>query len=132
MTFRNNAIFLCLAFIMLGCVGDDSVLPSVSITDGDINPASAPVPETGQTTCYDALGNTIACLDSGQDGELQKGVAWPSPRFTDYGDGTVRDNLTGLTWMKEADCIGILLLIMMVTPAMAWCTGKAPLISWPQ
>ena len=34
---------------------------------------------TGQTTRY----------DTGDDGDLEKGVAWPSPRFTDHGDGTV-------------------------------------------
>ena len=27
---------------------------------------------------------------------------WPRPRFTDMNDGTVRDNLTDLTWTKDA------------------------------
>jgi len=53
----------------------------------------APVPKTGQTTLY----------ATGDDGDLEKGVAWPSPRFTDNGNGTVTDNLTGLMWMKNAD-----------------------------
>jgi hypothetical protein len=35
---------------------------------------------------------------------LQKGLAWPVPRFTDNGDGTVRDNLTDLLWLKNANC----------------------------
>jgi Protein of unknown function (DUF1566) len=43
-------------------------------------------------------------LKIGEDGELQKGIAWPNPRFTDNGDGTVADNLTGLIWLKNADC----------------------------
>jgi hypothetical protein len=30
----------------------------------------------------------------------------PSPRFTDNLDGTVADHLTGLTWLKTADCDG--------------------------
>ena len=34
------------------------------------------------------------------------GVAWPNPRFTDNLDGTVTDNLTGLIWLKNADCFG--------------------------
>ena len=51
---------------------------------------SAPVPETGQRTSY----------RTGDDGHLEKGVAWPDPRFTDHGDGTVTDNLTGLEWVK--------------------------------
>jgi hypothetical protein len=44
----------------------------------------------------------------GDDGALRTGVAWPSPRFTDHEDGTVTDNLTGLMWLKDADCFGML------------------------
>ena len=29
-----------------------------------------------------------------------------SPRFTDNTDGTVSDNLTGLIWLKDANCFG--------------------------
>ena len=65
----------------------------------------AAVPKTGQTTCYDASGNTVTCANTGQDGELQKGVDLPSPRFTDNSDGTVTDNLTGLIWLKNANCV---------------------------
>ena len=54
----------------------------------------APVPKTGQSTSY----------VPGDDGDLQKGVAWPNPRFTDNLDGTVSDNLTGLIWVKNANC----------------------------
>jgi hypothetical protein len=55
-----------------------------------------PVPKTGQT---DAHG-------IGDDGDFEKGVAWPIPRFTDNGNGTVTDNLTGLIWLKNANCFG--------------------------
>ena len=65
----------------------------------------APVEKTGQTTCYDALYNTIDCTGTGQDGEYQKGVEWPVPRFTDNGNGTITDNLTGLMWAKNAQQI---------------------------
>ena len=41
------------------------------------------------------------------DGDLQKGVAWPTPRFTDNNNGTVTDNLTGLIWMKNANAFGM-------------------------
>ena len=64
----------------------------------------APVPKTGQTICYDAGGTAISCTGTGQDGEYQRGVAWPAPRFTDNDDGTVTDNLTGLIWLKDASC----------------------------
>jgi hypothetical protein len=58
------------------------------------NRAPAPVPKTGQTTS----------ARTGDDGDLEMGVAWPSPRFTDNGDGTVTDNLTGLIWLENANC----------------------------
>ncbi|TLM65893.1 MAG: DUF1566 domain-containing protein [Deltaproteobacteria bacterium] len=72
------------------------------------------VPQTGQTTCWDANGSPISCAGTGQDGEIRAGVPWPSPRFTDNGDGTVTDNLTGLIWAQDASsppagsCAGLL------------------------
>ena len=54
----------------------------------------APVPKTGQTTSY----------ATGDDGDLERGVALPNPRFTDNGNGSVTDNLTGLIWLKDANC----------------------------
>ena len=66
----------------------------------------APVPKTGLYRCYSWEGNQIACTGTGQDGELQKGIEWPNPRFTDKLDGTVTDKLTGLIWLKNADCFG--------------------------
>ena len=48
------------------------------------------VPKTGQASGFTA----------GDDGDLQRGVAWPDPRFTDNSNGTVTDNLTGLMWVK--------------------------------
>lgn len=48
----------------------------------------------------------IASYHVGDDGALQRGVAWPAQRFVDHGDGTVTDALTGLMWLKDADCFG--------------------------
>ena len=39
------------------------------------------LPQTGQTVCYDSLGDIIPCLGTGQDGDILAGVAWPNPRF---------------------------------------------------
>jgi hypothetical protein len=49
---------------------------------------------TGQRTGY----------GPGDDGSWPRGVASPNPRFTDNGNGTVTDNLTGLIWLKNANC----------------------------
>jgi Protein of unknown function (DUF1566) len=56
--------------------------------------AQALVPQTGQTTTYAA----------GDDGAIRAGVALPNPRFADNSDGTITDNLTRLTWLKNANC----------------------------
>jgi hypothetical protein len=56
--------------------------------------ATIHLPKTGQTGSY----------ATGDDGYNQTGVVWPAPRFTDTGDGTVTDNLTGLVWLKDANC----------------------------
>ena len=70
------------------------LLSILAIQKSAIAQNSALVPKTGQTQSY----------SSGDDGDLQKGVQWPDPRFTDNGDGTVTDNLTGLIWLKNANC----------------------------
>ena len=64
------------------------------------------LPRTGQTGCWDTNGNAIDCAGTGQDGEKRAGVAWPEPRFTDNGDQTMTDNLTGLIWTKDGNAPG--------------------------
>jgi len=67
---------------------------------------SVNLPKTGQTKCYHQDGYELTdCADTGQDGDIQAGVDWPVPRFTDNGDGTITDHLTGLMWLKDAECI---------------------------
>jgi PKD repeat protein len=59
----------------------------------------APVAKTWQAYSY----------ATGDDGDLQKGVMWPgygNDRWTDNENGTVTDNLTGLIWLKNANCWG--------------------------
>jgi len=63
------------------------------------------IPKTGQISCYDSTGILISCTGTGQDGEVQSGVEWPTPRFANNGDGTINDNLTGLMWLKDANCM---------------------------
>jgi hypothetical protein len=72
----------------------------------------APVPKTGQTNPYDYTGT---------DGNLHKGVAWPTPRFTDNSNGTVTDNLTGLIWLKNANYF----IARTWTQALSDCNGLA-------
>lgn len=67
------------------------------VRGGNPSTARAPLPMTGQTVSYAA----------DDDGSLQIGIAWPSPRFTDPAGLTpitgdlVVDQLTGLMWPKD-------------------------------
>jgi hypothetical protein len=58
--------------------------------------------KTGQTTCFFGAPTyaVIPCAGTGQDGELQKGLA---RAYVDNGDGTITDTKTGLMWEKLSD-----------------------------
>ena len=87
----------------------------------------ARVPQTGQTQCWDANGAPLDCAGTGQDGELQAGVPWPDPRFTDNGDGTVTDNLTNLVWLKNANLFGEVMLDQALENARNLASGSCGL-----
>ncbi|MCP4707919.1 MAG: DUF1566 domain-containing protein [Planctomycetes bacterium] len=70
--------------------------PQVGTATDSSCPYPAAVEKTGQTSSQ----------ESGDDGALQTGVDWPNPRFTNNDNGTVTDNLTGLIWLKNANCFG--------------------------
>lgn len=78
---------------------DYIALPDTSLTGANFiaydgsNPLVI-LPATGQLTSY----------VSGDDGSRRKGVAWPTTRFVNNLNGTVTDNLTGLTWLQNAGC----------------------------
>lgn len=68
-------------------------LPSSSLT--------YPIVDTGQLSCYSET-DWMPCADaggalSGQDAQY----AGAQPSYTDNGDGTVTDNVTGLMWQKD-------------------------------
>jgi hypothetical protein len=93
---RVLLIFLSLVLALVGwsavCADDGFyVIPVVKKSTPVI--LNAPVPKTGQTISYGAR----------DDGELEKGVAWPTPRFTNNNNGTVTDGLTGLIWLHNAN-----------------------------
>jgi hypothetical protein len=80
------------ALILPGLLGANDAFFPIVVSKKNFAPAE----KTGQTASY----------ATGDDGDLQKGVAWPNPRFTDNENGTVTDNLTGLLWLKNANCFG--------------------------
>lgn len=96
---RLISVYVLFGFLLTACGGGG---------DGD-TPATIPagviaLPKTGQTICSDDSGVVVDCTGTGQDGELQTGVAEPSPRFTVDGSGNcVTDNLTGIMWTQNAN-----------------------------
>jgi hypothetical protein len=61
----------------------------------DAGGGAVAIPKTGKTSKY----------RTGDDGDLQKGVSWPAPRFVDYGNGIITDNLTGLMWEQAPEAV---------------------------
>ena len=80
---------------------------------------AGPVPDTGQTKCYDASGNEITCPQPGEPFYGQDAqYAGPNRSYTKLGQGGVelpdtataadgwvmtRDNVTGLIWELKTD-----------------------------
>ena len=56
---------------------------------------SVKLPATGMYVIY----------ASGDDGSVRAGAPLTYPRFVDNGNDTVTDTITGLIWLKKADCI---------------------------
>ncbi|MHC4310758.1 MAG: Lcl C-terminal domain-containing protein, partial [Planctomycetota bacterium] len=91
-------------------LAEEGFLSSMSKTEfGKIWPVRSGKPgiitlrQTGQNDCYDSAGVLIDCMDTGQDGDTLTGRPWPDPRFTDNGDETITDNLTGIVWAQNTN-----------------------------
>ncbi|XDD50590.1 DUF1566 domain-containing protein [Leptospira sp. WS92.C1] len=77
---------------------------------------SGPLPlKTGQTICYDSVGNPISCAGTGQDGLFQNGrnASFSGPTLVNGTDYTTTDHFSGLIWKScsegqtGAACVGI-------------------------
>lgn len=83
------------------------VLPTYIVAAGvALAEAPFPIPDTMQSVCYDAT-NEIVCPATGeafygQDAQHQG----PQQSYSDNGDGTVTDNVTGLIWAQSPDMNG--------------------------
>lgn len=91
---RRDVLFLLIS------ASASALLPAVA------HGAATNLPRTGQVKCYSNPQppnppQEIPCAGTGQDGENQTGVAWPSPRFVRNADTTLTDSLTGLAWAPD-------------------------------
>ena len=85
--------------------GKDNEARVVSLEHDDI---LADVVNPFNSTCYDWRGNIIPCDFRRPYAELLFDKPIPDPRFNDNKDGTVTDNLTGLIWLKNTNCFGMM------------------------
>ena len=68
---------------------------------------TAPVPDTGQTKCYDVAGNVITCPSPGQALYGQDANYTINPMSYTKLDGMVKDNVTGLIWEAKTNMDGV-------------------------
>jgi len=85
-------------------------------------------------TALQATGFTVP-YQEGDDGTLQVGVGLTYPRWLDNGNGTMTDTMTGLIWLKQADCIaqtwaGALAAISQLTSGQCGLTDGSTAGSW--
>lgn len=69
--------------------------------------ASYPLVDSAQARCFDTPGQEITCPevgspDYGQDAQF----VTHAPAYTDNGDGTVSDEVTGIMWQRSPDANG--------------------------
>ena len=108
----TTLLFLIVA--VAACAGQAQIASASTTLDQPLSassePASttlsSPIPDTGQTTCYND-SSAITCPSEGaafygQDAQFTGNT----PSYTDNGDGTITDNVTGLMWQQSPDFDG--------------------------
>ena len=90
----HKPLVWCVAFVLV-------IVPAVALAGNNGGAAFSTWPDTGQVTCYDAVGDVLDPCPAagepfhGQDAQYQG----PVRSYTSLGGGTmVRDNVTGLIW----------------------------------
>ena len=114
----TRRVFLILLVVMLfaGCNdgssenagSNDDDVNTGDLIDADTTASGYIVIDTGQAGCYDRNGNEIACPEPGevlygQDAQFD-GSQFD---YTDNGNGTVTDNVTGLMWQQTPENSGL-------------------------
>jgi hypothetical protein len=106
-----------LLFTLIPVTGGCAVSPEAPASESTTRPgeeagrsqAAAPfiVVDTGQRLCSDKNGLQVQCPGPGDAlyGQDAQFSAHP-PSYSDNGDGTVTDNVTGLIWQKSPDTDG--------------------------
>ena len=101
-------LILLTLMIVSGCFDESS--DSGNSSDGDANNSNASgyaIVDTGQIACYDDSDELVTCPAAGEPYYGQDNQHdGHQPSYTDNGDGTVTDNVTGLMWQQSPDTDG--------------------------
>ncbi len=96
-------MFVFSAFCIGACAGDNN-----SLSDSPNDNGLAAIVNPLDSSCYDWRGETIPCDFKRQYTELLIDKSIADPRFIDNKDGTVTDRLTGLIWLRNTNCFGMM------------------------
>jgi len=104
----TRMIMILMIFLYIaGCNDGSSDNGSTSDSDDGNNVSGYALVDTGQDACYDADGYEIGFPESGESFLGQDAqYTGNQPSYTDNGDGTVSDNVTGLMWQQSPDTDG--------------------------
>ena len=96
-TINSKILIPCISiFTIYGCANSFNTPPTISTTNIT---GKYTIVDTNQIECYNNYGSQISCKNSGQDGEFHINM----PNLTKNTNGTVKDNITGLTWQQSSD-----------------------------
>jgi len=103
-----NMVTITILLLLFGACSESSTsVDSTDKTEDNLPDISGyPVVSTNQTTFYDSI-NEISAPSTGQaffgqDAQYSSN----EPSYTDNGDSTITDNITGLMWSKSSDMDG--------------------------
>jgi hypothetical protein len=99
MILAKPSIFFVLAFMLVNIICCQGYSKEDGLT-GIVNPHNS--------TCYDWREDIVPCNFKRQYAEILLNEPIPISRFADNKDGTFTDNLTGLIWLKNANCFGMM------------------------
>ena len=100
-----------------GGVGGSTKAWTIRLSDGRyMNDSGSNVKATSMNVIWAVKGSGGGAIklqstgfylaySSGDDGSVKAGVRLIFPRFLDNNNGTITDTMTGLVWLKQADCI---------------------------
>ena len=95
----KTAIYVILAYMLVNIICCQGHPENDKIAD-IVNPHNS--------TCYDWRGDVVPCEFKRQYAELLLNQSIPNSRFVDNIDGTFTDSLTGLIWLKNMNCFGMM------------------------